>query len=343
MINNNQTNGYIYVIDTDRFIQSNNYNVKIKKTKVDLGERFRFNVNDYDNLKQNFCKDLSKYTTKNLFTIKLHDFNKVVRQFSELPDNFKGGNEQRQNDSDAKIIIDTSNNQKHKLMKEYYRNQMMQSIIMLERNHIYNLELERFLLTSINETLIDKNLSTLSPDPVTSSNFDYEYMKSLFNKHKTFDEQTINQIITKIKSIIDDFNTMTTYPLLPYGYDELNDIYYCGNYQKALIPIVKKSLIWKLNQNGYTGTDIQTEIILTSLLRYESIINLYEQWALPYNFYNHLVNISYNLEAMASPFNSQMLIVDYVNKTNKTRFCSLFPDVDAPFGSIGNFFTTDII
>jgi hypothetical protein len=50
---------------------------------------------------------------------------------------------------------------------------------------------------------------------------------------------------------------------------------------------------------------------------------------------NHGVTI----EGFASPFNSQ--IIRFSDKDLPMQFCSLFPDVDAIFGSIGSFFDNE--
>ena len=69
--------------------------------------------------------------------------------------------------------------------------------------------------------------------------------------------------------------------------------------------------------------------------RYKSIIGNGQQLAIPQKVFDYLYGL-YNitLEAFATPINSLIL--------GKGRFCSLFPDTDAVYGSVGNFFGHDL-
>jgi len=74
------------------------------------------------------------------------------------------------------------------------------------------------------------------------------------------------------------------------------------------------------------------ERIFQCLLKYESIYPGGQQWSIPGSMYKKMVDdYDLKLEAFASPFNSQLLMYGM-------NFCSLFPELDKPFGSIGNFF-----
>ena len=85
------------------------------------------------------------------------------------------------------------------------------------------------------------------------------------------------------------------------------------------------------------GTD---EEILLSLMRYESLLPSGQQWAVPINEYRRYVkDYDVTVEGFASPFNSQLLRLADEFPDNSFQFCSLFPELDQPFGSIGNFFT----
>jgi hypothetical protein len=80
--------------------------------------------------------------------------------------------------------------------------------------------------------------------------------------------------------------------------------------------------------------DIVTTIT-TMLLRYACILCRGQQWNLPREWYE-FVHAEYDvsIEAFASPINSQLMLID-----DGTQFCSLFPDTDAVFGSLGSVFT----
>jgi hypothetical protein len=77
------------------------------------------------------------------------------------------------------------------------------------------------------------------------------------------------------------------------------------------------------------GCDAAARVVM----RYASLWSHGQQWAVPRRFTDELYE-RHNLrnEGFASPLNSFLL-----GKPD-ARFCSLFPDTDAPFGAIGGFF-----
>ena len=77
------------------------------------------------------------------------------------------------------------------------------------------------------------------------------------------------------------------------------------------------------------GGDHATALML---MRYATIMPGSQHWNVPHETYEVLYSAGYHLEAFASPVNSQLIAYP------GTSFCSLFPDVDKPFGSIGSFF-----
>lgn len=78
--------------------------------------------------------------------------------------------------------------------------------------------------------------------------------------------------------------------------------------------------------------------VVKCALRYGSLISKGQQWSMPSSQYNHLYN-NYNVrcEGFASPFNSKLI------GKPESKFCSLFKDTDAVFGSIGDFFKTNMV
>ena len=75
--------------------------------------------------------------------------------------------------------------------------------------------------------------------------------------------------------------------------------------------------------------------VVRCALRYGLIISNSQQWSLPSAQYDILYNkYGVRYEGFASPFNSKLL--------GRGKFCSLFEDTDAVFGSIGGFFKTDM-
>jgi hypothetical protein len=75
------------------------------------------------------------------------------------------------------------------------------------------------------------------------------------------------------------------------------------------------------------------DCITIMLLRYSTLINKGQQWALPDVQFKYLFeNYGINHEGFSSPLNSGLL------GCIKGKFCSLFNDTDFIFGSIGSFF-----
>ena len=249
----------------------------------------------------------------------------------------------------SRIVMDTINNNDErmgeiqKLMREYHRAIMVQEVMTYERHHYYIILLEKILISGINKTLAKTNFQTLKSDPIISALFDYDLIKDTFIKFGSkLTTHELDQLVAKIKQTFENFNSIEKFPIVPYGYDESTDEFYCGQIRKQLNFDVKKALFWKLEKADILDKNIQIFLILMPMLRYMGICDLYQQWSMPEKFYSDLVNKGYNCEGFASPFNSQMLVLDYKNGTNDTVFCSLFPDVDAPFGCIGNFFSVDL-
>lgn len=81
--------------------------------------------------------------------------------------------------------------------------------------------------------------------------------------------------------------------------------------------------------------------ICRMLLRYKAIISRNQHLNAPVGLYSTLNDwLSIDVEGFASPINSQLLRIGYRKKmaAKTCQFCSLFPDTDAIFGSIGSFF-----
>jgi hypothetical protein len=70
-------------------------------------------------------------------------------------------------------------------------------------------------------------------------------------------------------------------------------------------------------------------------LRYAVLAPGGQQWGIPQAHIDYLYDLGVRNEAFASPFNSHLL-----GKKDAT-FCSAFPDTDAAFGSLGDFFALE--
>jgi len=74
--------------------------------------------------------------------------------------------------------------------------------------------------------------------------------------------------------------------------------------------------------------------VARAALRYLAALEGGQQLGLPRAYFEGLYDLGVRNEAFASPFNSRLLLL-----AADTRFCSLFPDTDAVFGSLGSFLT----
>lgn len=103
------------------------------------------------------------------------------------------------------------------------------------------------------------------------------------------------------------------------------------NVGKVFVYAFPDNLLIKLLRRG------SAEQLACVCLRYACILQQAQQWANSDVFYNILVNdLGASIEGFASPLNTRILL-----QSDTAQFCSLFPDVDAPFGSIGSFFEQD--
>ena len=79
------------------------------------------------------------------------------------------------------------------------------------------------------------------------------------------------------------------------------------------------------------------EEIITMILRYQCMVARGNHWNIPLKFYKYLYeNEGVRIEGFSSPLNSQLMLLG-----DDVQFCSLFPDTDKVFGSIGSFFDLD--
>ena len=91
-----------------------------------------------------------------------------------------------------------------------------------------------------------------------------------------------------------------------------------------------------LKQGIKDGKWSPTDVMLM-VLRYKSHLIGGQQWGIPHAVYQDLYEKwGARYEAFASPLNSRMIGM------KGAQFCSLFPDVDKIFGSLGNIFDVDM-
>lgn len=77
----------------------------------------------------------------------------------------------------------------------------------------------------------------------------------------------------------------------------------------------------------------QESDVIKMICRYSAIMANSQQWGLPFEQYDYLYDkYGVRYEGFASPLNARLM------GKSGAKFCSLFYDVDKPFGSIGSFF-----
>ena len=97
---------------------------------------------------------------------------------------------------------------------------------------------------------------------------------------------------------------------------------------------------------GETNDVCVTECITTAALSYDALVPRGQQLSIPPRAYDIMIQrYGATFEGFASPFNSQMM--RYMTPPSAQQqaiysYCSIFPRIDAPFGSVGSFFDEEI-
>jgi HrpA-like RNA helicase len=131
------------------------------------------------------------------------------------------------------------------------------------------------------------------------------------------------EIVTMVRKLATEY-LATPVPIAPVPQREENGVLTVGTFRSTMSP-GRLDLLLK------SGTLTQ---VARMTLRYACLLHRGQQWSLPPKFHRLVVEeYGATLEAFASPINTQILAI---NPTLK--FCSVFPDTDAVFGSVGSFF-----
>jgi 16S rRNA G966 N2-methylase RsmD len=177
--------------------------------------------------------------------------------------------------------------------------------------------LERFLISVYNNPDNNKiNIDKLAEELVSKNIISKQYIE--------FYKKEINTVIDNIKGKIPPKKIEFT-KIYPPSLGN-NTISY-KDFSYDLNTLETDRVKFLFNQGN--------ENVLLMLLRYDSCLSAGQQWSCPQSFFDDIYN-NYNIryEGFASPLNSRLMLKE------GTKFCSLFPDVDAIFGSIGDFFKT---
>jgi hypothetical protein len=176
------------------------------------------------------------------------------------------------------------------------------------------------------------NFSDGKFDPVFSDDAMDE--KSRFNRqivHEIIDKSILSRslaekLVKDIVKIVSEYKSVCGTPLrskpgkLKIGYNKVVYKEYSREINHDRIEFLRSA-----------GTDAEIGVMV---MRYASILPGSQHWNMPVENYQLYYDQGVRVEGFSSPINSQLITIDPDN----CRFCSLFPDVDAPFGSIGNFF-----
>lgn len=168
-----------------------------------------------------------------------------------------------------------------------------------------------------------------SADPVFATiPTDHEIYKQFIVEMQSKNKVNINP--EYIANIISQYFASSPKPIM---FTITSGKFQCGTYSREIAP-ERMQLLLKLGGDN---------AVATMLMRYASILPGSQHWNLPLDTYKHLYAEGFRIEGFASPVNSQMLLcADGTSGELTAKFCSLFPDVDAPFGSIGSFFPADL-
>ena len=127
------------------------------------------------------------------------------------------------------------------------------------------------------------------------------------------------------------FNALKSYPRSKLPVVLNNDTVQINDYTRVFPPGNLKILL-AMNNNP--------EVLGAMIMRYACTLMGGRQWSSPLDIYQYVVDrYKVTVEAFASPMNAQIL---YLNDPT-LKYCSIFPETDAPYGSMGDFFKVDLV
>lgn len=203
----------------------------------------------------------------------------------------------------------------------YYDKLLMKNDKILKNNYLWKNFIERFILKDG-----QKDIDNLS---IEDNFFDKEwaYMSSV---NKSFEHLNKDQILNKIKNILQNYNKdkQIIFAKNIKVVISTNKFNITINYRKEIlkyemnIPEERIKCLKKLANN---------DLIAIMIMRYACLHSNGQQWSHNKAFYKYFLdNYDCKLEGFASPLNSRLMLLEGF-------FCSLFPEVDKPFGSLCQF------
>lgn len=216
-------------------------------------------------------------------------------------------------------------NNENKMKQEYKRWTYVQKIKELVNDD--NKKMQYEYLNSLDELFI--NMANTKPE-------DHVFIKDSKNNKSTtwiwdqFSKRLKNNKIHDktniVKQIINDYFKDDSNIKINCGSSPTKNgvNYYCNNFKYDLPRFRSNALLQR-------GT---VEDIIIMILRYECIVWRGNHWNDPLSFHKYIYEKeNVRLEGFSSPLNSQLMLLG-----TDINFCSLFPDTDSVFGSIGSFF-----
>lgn len=111
-----------------------------------------------------------------------------------------------------------------------------------------------------------------------------------------------------------------------------------GGYERD-ISKSRIQMLLKRASNALGGSAAGEMAVIKMLTRYATIISGPQHWEAPLQYFKVLYALGVRFEGFSSPVNSQFIRDEFPD----TRICTLFPDTDRVFGSIGGFFHVDFL
>ena len=219
--------------------------------------------------------------------------------------------------------------------EEYQRYLFVKSILIIyPRNYEYRNIIERWILSIANLSIENRS------DPVFAitdihETINQKMAQELKSKHII---TNIHDALLFVTQIIQKTNTyLTEYKT------QVDDVIHIHKgtitYKEFSFTIPEPRMKLLLKIATYNNAPDPQYAVAKMVMRYASIGLGSQQWTVPFKNYKYLYN-KYNvrIEGFASPINSQLLAVNYTN----TKICTIFPDTDHWFNSIGNFFKVNL-
>lgn len=213
------------------------------------------------------------------------------------------------------------------ILREMSRFELVQNIVAINDDYEGKNIFERWLITAANDQ------QPGDYDPI----FDNRKLTEDYPVTKKMIEETTEKGFTQ--DTVDKFLELSKKWIVSQNEIEYVNITFIENVMKLecntnakYVYVFPQDLFIELLNRG------SPEQLGCVVLRYACILQQAQHWAKTVPFYKMMFdNFGINLEGFASPLNSRMILA---NPTG--RFCSLFPDVDKHFGSIGSFFDLEL-